>query len=278
MNVMAEKSRGDDHAGFAEQAVLAVRDIRDAVAGYRAWWALAWMDIKHRYRRSVLGPFWITITMGVLIAGVGTLYGVLFRMPLREYLPYIALGDIVWIYLSTAAQDGCGAYSASEGIIRSIRLPFATHVFRVVTRTFIVFLHGAVAYLPFAIWLKIKPEPIWLMALPGILLIAMMTVPLTALLGVIATRFRDIQPIVSNVMQMAFFLTPIIWKPDMLGRHRWVADINPFYHCIQLVRAPLMGEWPPTLSYVLCIAWIVILTLIAFPAFVLSRRKLSVWV
>lgn len=267
-----------EHAGFKEQLTLACQDFQEALAGYRAWTALAWVDIKHRYRRSVLGPFWITITMGVLIAGVGTLYGLLFKLPLRDYLPYIALGDIVWIYMSTAAQDGCGAFAASENMIRSIKLPFMTHVLRVVTRTFIIFLHGAVAYVPFVLWLGIKPEATWLMAIPGVIIIALMTVPLTTLLAVMATRFRDIQPIVSNVVQMAFFLTPIIWKPDMLGKHRWVADMNPFYHFIQLVRAPLMGQLPTSQTYVFCIASIVVLSMLAVLVFTAARRKISVWV
>jgi lipopolysaccharide transport system permease protein len=265
-------------SGAREQLRLAVLDTRDAFRGHHAWVALAWMDIKHRYRRSVIGPFWITITMIVLIAGIGTLYGVLFGLPIREYLPYIALGDIVWIYISTAAQEGCGAFTASENMIRSLKLPFMTHIMRAVLRTFIVFLHGAVAYIPFIFILQLSPEWIWLMALPGVVLVAIMTVPLSMLLAVIATRFRDIQPSVANVMQLAFFLTPIIWKPDMLGQHRWVADINPFYHFIQVVRAPMMGEMPATLSYVYCVAFILALVAVAVPVFVLGRRKISVWV
>lgn len=266
------------HSGWREQAGLALLDMKDAIRGYHAWVALAWMDIKHRYRRSVIGPFWITITMMVLIAGVGTLYGLLFRLPLREYLPYIALGDIVWIYISTAAQEGCGAFTGSENMIRSLKLPFMTHVMRAVLRTFIVFLHGAVAYIPFIFLLQISPELIWLMAIPGVLLVALMTIPLSMLLAVVATRFRDIQPSIANIMQLAFFLTPIIWKPDMLGEHRWVADINPFYHFIQVVRAPMMGEMPSMLSYLYCGGFVLALTLLAAPVFVLGRRKISVWV
>jgi len=266
------------HSGWREQAGLAVQDVRDALRGHHAWVALAWMDIKHRYRRSVIGPFWITITMMVLIAGIGTLYGLLFRLPLREYLPYIALGDIVWIYMSTAAQEGCGAFTGSENMIRSLKLPFMTHIMRAVLRTFIVFLHGAVAYIPFLFILQISPEWIWLMAIPGVVLVAAMTVPLSMLLAVAATRFRDIQPSIANVMQLAFFLTPIIWKPDMLGEHRWVADINPFYHFIQVVRAPMMGEMPSTLSYLYCVGFILALVILAVPVFVLGRRKISVWV
>jgi len=254
------------------------QDVVEAMQGWRAWSALSLMDIKHRYRRSVLGPLWITISMTVLIAGVGTLYSVLFRLELREYLPYIALGDIVWIYLSTTVQEGCTAFTASDNLICSIRMPLMAHVMRVVTRAFIVFLHGAVAYIPFAIYLQTPPEMIWLLAIPGALAILLFTIPVTAIFGLLSARFRDIQPAVSNVMQLAFFLTPVIWKADMLGKHRWVADINPIYHFIELVRAPMMGRMPEALSYWMVGGSIALAFAIAVPFVAWNRHKVAYWV
>lgn len=253
-------------------------DVTDGMRSWRAWLALAMMDTKHKYRRSVLGPFWITISMFVLILGIGLLYSQLFRMNLREYLPYIALGDIVWIYISTTVQEGCTTFTASENLIRSMRLPATLHVMRLVTRTFVVFLHGAVAYIPFAIYLKIQPELVWFLALPGIFAILLATIPITALFGVMAARFRDLQPAIANFMQLGFFMTPIIWKADMLGPHRWVADFNPLYHFIQLVRDPLMGNVPPDHSYWVVGVFIVLAYLIAIPVLARSRHKISFWV
>ena len=265
--------------GLARSPLIRLRqDILEALLGWRAWSALSLMDIKHRYRRSVLGPLWITISMIVLIAGVGTLYSVLFRLELREYLPYIALGDIVWIYFSTTVQEGCTAFTASDNLIRSIRMPLMAHVMRVVTRAFIVFLHGAVAYIPFAIYLQTPPELIWLLAVPGAFAVLLFTIPVTAIFGLLSARFRDIQPAVSNVMQLAFFLTPVIWKADMLGKHRWVADINPIYHFIELVRAPIMGRVPEALSYWMVGGSIALAFAIAIPLVAWNRHKVAYWV
>lgn len=255
-----------------------VADLRDGMQAWRAWTSLALLDIKHKYRRSVLGPLWITISMFVLILGVGLLYSQLFRMDLREYLPYIALGDIVWIYISTAIQEGCTTFTASENLIRSMRLPMTLHVMRLVTRTFIVFLHGAIAYIPFALYLKVQPELIWLLAVVGIAAIVIATIPVAALFGVLSARFRDLQPAISNFMQLGFFMTPIIWKADMLGPHRWVADINPIYHFIQLVRMPLMGQFPASLSYAYVAVFIVVAFVISTPILAANRRKISFWV
>jgi lipopolysaccharide transport system permease protein len=255
-----------------------MNDCIEAAQGWRAWLALAMMDIKHRYRRSVLGPLWITISMIVLITGIGTLYSVILRLELREYLPYIALGDIVWIYISIIMQDGCTAFTSSDNLIRSMRMPIMTHVMRIVTRNFIVFLHGAVAYIPFAIYLETPPEAIWLLALPGVIAIILLSIPLTAIFGLLSARYRDLQPAIANFMQLGFFLTPIIWKADMLGDNRWVADINPIYHFIQLVRAPIMGSVPEPLSY--CVVAGSIFTAFAFAVLFVARNrhKIPYWV
>jgi len=255
-----------------------VRDVREGMGAWRAWTALAFLDIKHKYRRSVLGPLWITISMFVLILGIGLLYSQLFRMDLREYLPYIALGDIVWIYISTTIQEGCGTFTASENLIRSMRLPMTLHVMRLVTRMFIVFLHGAIAYLPFMIFLKIEPQLVWLLAFPGLILIVLTTIPVTALFGLLSARFRDLQPAIANFMQLGFFMTPIIWKAEMLGPHRWVADINPLYHFIQIVRQPMMGEVPAALSYWYVAGFTAACYLIAIPFLAANRHKISLWV
>lgn len=279
-----------ESAGCLLQTELEVRDSRiggmhalaeDAVAalrGWRVWAALALLDIKHKYRRSVLGPLWITISMGILILGISLLYSRLFQMDLRVYLPYIALGDIVWIYMSTTVQEGCATFTSAENVIRSMRLPLMTHVLRLVTRSFIVFLHGALAYVPFAIYLGTTPEWIWALAIPGVLLILVATIPIAALFGVLAARFRDLQPAIANVMQLGFFLTPIIWKAEMLGDARWVADINPLYHFIQIVRQPLLGELPSLFSYGMVLGVTALLAVSATFLLLHSRNKISYWV
>jgi len=253
-------------------------DVGAAFKGWRVWAVLALLDIKHKYRRSVLGPLWITISMGVLILGISVLYSRLFQMDLKVYLPYIALGDIVWIYMSTTVQEGCTTFTAAENVIRSMRLPMTTHVMRLVTRSFIVFLHGALAYVPFAIYLEVTPEWVWALAIPGVLLILIATIPITALFGVLAARFRDLQPAIANVMQLGFFLTPIIWKAEMLGEARWFADINPLYHFIQIVRQPLMGEVPSNLSYAMVTGVIVLSFALTTLLLIRSRHKISFWV
>lgn len=260
------------------QSKLLARDVREGFSMWRAWSALALFDIKHRYKRSVLGPLWITISMTVLILGVGLLYAKLFKVDVAEYLPYIALGDIVWIYISTTVQDGCTCFTSAENLIRSMRIPVTLHIMRTALRNFLVFLHGAIAYVPFAMYFEYQPQSVWLLALLGIALLALASVPVIALLGVLAARFRDIQPAVANVMQLVFFLSPVIWKAQMLGEARWIADMNPLYHFIQVVREPLMGQAPSLFSWSMVIGTTLVFYCAAWPVLVVGRRRISFWV
>lgn len=205
MNAVAydeKKESMDQSASIA----AAMRDIREGIKAYPAWLALGWLDIKHKYRRSILGPIWITLTMVILIAAVGPLYGALLKLNLRDYIPYVAAGDIMWLTMSSFINDGCTAYTSYESLIRSVRLPASLYVLRVTWRSIIGFAHLIVAYIPFMIYLHIPPTVSWFWIIPGALLLFIAAIPVVTLCGILCTRFRDLQPIIANIMQLAFFL------------------------------------------------------------------------
>ncbi|WP_202816964.1 ABC transporter permease [Pseudomonas citronellolis] len=214
--------------GGESRATLAMRDVVDGIKAYPIWTTLAWQDIRQRYRRSVLGPFWITLTMVVTIAGMGPLYGALLNIKTEEFVPYLALGIITWGLISTLILDACNAFIGSDSIVRSVRLPLSLHIFRSVYRNLLFFAHNILAFVPVMLYVKIVPTLQWLMVIPGLLIIVVAAVPLSILLGIFCARFRDMQPIVGSVVQLAFFLTPIFWKPSALGHRAYVAHYNRF--------------------------------------------------
>ena len=90
---------------------------------------LAYQDIKLRYRRSIIGPFWSTISMGVVITSVGFVFGSIFRSPMEEYLPFLAVGLIVWTFILGTISEGCNVFIDSEHMIKQLNLPFSIFVF-----------------------------------------------------------------------------------------------------------------------------------------------------
>ena len=252
----------------------------EIIAGFRAWriWmVMSWDDIRQRYRRSVLGPFWITLSMGVFILLLGIIYSRLFHTPLEHYMPFLTVGYVVWGFISSTTSEACNVFYESAGIIKQIKLPFLIYVMRVVWRNFIVFLHTIVIYIPVAMYFKVPLTPITLLALPGLLLLLSNQVWVTIVLGIFSTRYRDMLPIITTLIQLMMFATPIMWMVGSAENLRLVADANPAYHLIEVVRAPALGMAPQTLSWVVVISMTIVGWALASALMVSKARRIVYW-
>jgi lipopolysaccharide transport system permease protein len=283
--LVAPPTRASTVLDLAPSATLAAR-LRLAIVDLRGAWhfrnlaaTLAWTDIKLRYRGSVLGPFWLTLSTALMVASMGTIYATLFRMTLRTYLPFLALSLVLWNFLSTLITEACATYTTAETTIRGQRLPFITHALRVVMRNFLVLAHNVVVivavYLIFRIW----PGVTGLLVLPGIALWLVDALAVTLLLGGLCARFRDIPPIVGSLMQMAFFVTPVIWRPDLVGpKWSWLLPFNPFYSLLEVVRGPLLGDAPSGAIWLSAVLSSLLLVLLGAWLFTRTRARIAFWV
>jgi ABC-2 type transport system permease protein/lipopolysaccharide transport system permease protein len=252
-------------------------EILDGFRAWPIWMVMSWDDIRQRYRRSVLGPFWITLSMGVFILILGVIYSRLFHTPLEHYMPFLTVGYIVWGFISSTTSEACNVFYESAGIIKQIKLPFSIYVMRVVWRNFIVFLHTIVIYIPVAIYFKVAPTPYTLLALPGLLLVFLNQVWVTTVLGIFSTRYRDMLPIVTTMIQLMMFATPIMWMVGSAENLRLVADANPAYHLIEVVRAPALGMAPQALSWVVVISMTIVGWVLASALMVSKARRIVYW-
>lgn len=226
-------------------------DIFAALKGYELAGILGMQDIRQRYRRSSLGPFWITISMGVLIGALGLVFGNLFAAPMKEFLPFLTIGLILWMLITTTLNEGCTGFTAAEAMIKQISLPLFTHMLRVLWRNLIIFVHNIVIF-PLVLlifWVPLKATA--LLAIVGLALLLLNLSWMSLILGVFCTRFRDVPQIISNLLQVFFYLTPIIWMPQLLPKRASILllNANPFFHLIEIVRAPLLGTFPSALNW-----------------------------
>ncbi|MDH5535711.1 MAG: ABC transporter permease [Betaproteobacteria bacterium] len=257
---------------------LALKDLREGIGSIYLWPMLGWQEIRQRYRRSVLGPFWITISTGAMIAGMGPLYGRLFGLDISTYIPYLTVSFVTWLLIANLINDCCGAFINAEGFIKQIKLPLTVHILRVVWRNLIIFTHNLlIVILVLAFY---KPPVGWVMLLIplAVLVIAINGVWIGLLFGLLCARFRDIPLVVGSVVQVAFFLTPVMWKADTLGKHKWAADVNPFYHFLEIARAPVVSGTAGALSWVIVLAITItgfVLTLAVFSRY---RARIAYWV
>jgi homopolymeric O-antigen transport system permease protein len=253
-------------------------DLVEGTARSWMWSAMAMQDIKLRYRGSVLGPFWLTISMIVMIVAIGLIYARLFNMDVGRYLPFLTVGLVIWQFVSSLITDGCQTFLSSQNVISQVRLPFSVYVWRTVCRNLIILAHNMII-VPFV--LAIFGVSIgWnvLAIIPALAILTINGVWVSILMGMLSARYRDVPPIMVNFVQVAFFITPVFWPAESLGHWTPYLVLNPLFAAIDVVRAPLLGGAP--LPY----AWSVLLlvTLLGcvgtFALFVKFRSRIAYWV
>lgn len=268
------------HSNAALKDRIASTITEEIVAGFRAWpvWGImGWDDIRQRYRRSVLGPFWITLSMGVFILLLGVIYSRLFHVELAHYMPFLTVGYIVWGFIATATNDSCAAFYDASRMIKQTRLPYLVYVLRVVWRNLVIFLHTIVIYVPVAIIFSVKPTLTSLYAVPGFALVCVNLIWIATVVAILSTRYRDLQPIINTMIQLGMFVTPIMWPVSSLGDHAFLAEINPVYHLIEIVRAPLLDTAPEPRSWIVAAGMAILGSLVASGLMVRASRRIVFW-
>lgn len=274
---MAQKSINNSYTNQANKFHQASRDVVLSLKRFDYWGLLGYLDVKQRYRRSVIGPFWLTISMGVTVTALGFLYANLFKLDLHEYLPFLALGFILWQFISGILIESCEVFVSAENIIKQSQSLFSLQVFRLVWRNLIILAHNLVIFLVVLLVFELPVGFQMLLFLPALTVAMLLGVGFGTILGILCTRFRDVGPLVQSVTQLCFFLTPIIWKPELLQGRAVFLDYNPFYHVMSILRAPLLMEPVGLLSWYVSISLAVGGLILAFLALSGVRRVLAYW-
>jgi ABC-type polysaccharide/polyol phosphate export permease len=257
--------------------VKGATDLRGGLAAYELWSFMGWQDIRQRYRRTILGPWWLAISTGFLVLGLGVLWSEIFRTDVHSFLPFFVIGYVLWMFLSGVINEACTGFTQFEGFIKQQRIPFSVYLYRIGMRHVIALAHNAVVVVALLLW----SGPTWsinnLWAVPGLLVFGAAVLLMSVPVAVLCTRFRDLPQIVNNVLQMAFFFTPIFWRPDTLRNFHWIADYNPFAHLIDIVRLPLLGTAPEVQQWIWSIT--ILASSLAFGAWLLGRygHRLAYW-
>ena len=262
-------------------AKSAARDLWDGLRRADVWGRLGWLEIKRRYRRTVIGPFWNVISLAVFVATIGTVGAGLWNQDPFVYLPYLTAGMLVWLMISTCATEACTLFIANTQLYRHARFDFSLLGYALVWRNFLVLLHHLLVY--GLIVLALAPQlvgPAMLLIVPGLGLLMINGVWLGLLLGLLCLRFRDVQQVVTSLIQIALFITPIFWPAGQLqpGAVRLVfVHLNPIYHCVEVVRAPLLGKVPTAGNYTAVVLLALVGWTIALAAFSRFRKRVAYW-
>lgn len=262
-------------------SVSAISDILYGAMRWDVWGRLGWLEIRRRYRRTVIGPFWSAISLAMFVIALGTVGSGLWNQQAGEYMTFLAAGFVVWVTLSTILVESCVMFVQSGNIFGQVQLKYSILAYALVWRNLITFAHNFVVYLILVV--IFAPEYLtWitLLAIPGVALVMFNGIWIALLLGMLSLRYRDIQQLVASVVQIVMFITPIFWPPAALqasGRSTVFVDFNPLYHFINVARAPLLGEVPDQLNYIVVFACTIIGWTGSIIIFAHFRKRIAYW-
>jgi len=253
-----------------------IEDLYSGILKYPIWISLAHQEIKQRYRRSLLGPIWITINLGITLLAIGPLYAIIFNQSIPSYFPQLAVGYILWAYISSTLTDSCNAFKSMDKFIKQIKLPYSLYIYLVIYKNNILLIHYLFLLIPIFI-LYIELNYYALLSLAGFILVIINLIPLCLILSISCSRYADIAQLVSSTLQLSFFITPILWPPKLLGNFLYLQNFNFFYHMIEVIRYPLLGTLPPIFSVCFLFISSILLSISAIFIFYKTRNSISYW-
>lgn len=238
----------------------------------------AWGDTKARYRRSVLGPFWLVLGTAIGVAGLGFLWSTLLNVDRTSFIPSLTIGLVVWQLIAGCVIESPTIFTRNAAVIRNIKTPFLIFSVQLLFRQLINFGHNLIVVLLVLVIFPPSLSYVQLLVIPGLLLLVGNLLWIIMMIGMLGSRFRDLEQLISAFMPVMFFLSPVIYRPQQLGIKEQIVWLNPFSYMISLVRDPLQGFLPPNFVYIvsfsmLIIGWLGLLVL-------LSRKhgRIAFWV
>ncbi|MDE3060402.1 MAG: ABC transporter permease [Pseudomonadota bacterium] len=255
-------------------------DLRRALRYRELIWYRASSEIKARYKRTLIGPFWTSLSMAIFIISFGIIGAKLWNTDVASFMPYFCSGYLTWMLVSTIITESRMIFLSNREILNSTAIPIHVFVLELVLRNFIVFAHHLVVYAGVLLFFAYPCNWNLLLMLPGLLIISLASICFVSLWGIACTRYHDLGQLSNNLLQIIFFLTPIMWPPKNLAgdKAHLLVDLNPMYHFVNIIRAPMLGETPSAYSYAFTLSICAILLLLSMRVFQRFKHRIVFWV
>jgi homopolymeric O-antigen transport system permease protein len=257
----------------------AMADISSGLLAWDMWGRLGWNENKRRYRRTVIGPFWSTLSLAIFVVVLGLVWSRLWGQDSKQYMPFLTSGMVVWLLLASVISEGCNAFIHVEALIKQLRVSYTLLACAVVWRNVIVFFHNMLIFVLVAVYAGLPVTWTTLLVVPGMLLFCLNAVWIVMLLGMACVRYRDIQQLVTSLLQVAMFVTPVLWSPARLGPDMQIfVQLNLLFHYIEVVRAPLLGRVPAAETWYVVIGTAIVGWAVVFYLYSCFRRRIPYWI
>jgi lipopolysaccharide transport system permease protein len=252
-------------------------DIAPFVTRHVTWRALAAGDIRSKYRRTMLGPWWITATNAITALIMGLVAGRFLGADMKTYLPHFMVSMTIWNFISSSLSESCYTMINAGGMIKAVDMPILIHVMRMVHRNLIIFLHN-IAIIPF-IWL-VYPWSIGfgaILSVVGLMIVYVFVVGASTIVSMICVRYRDVPPVMTAILQLLFFISPIIWAPSQIKGGELVVGLNPIAYLLAITRDPIMGIAPSLTNWAGAFGFVAALTAAMIYVYTRYRSRVVYW-
>jgi len=246
-------------------------------------WRIAHLDgtaiLRRRYARSALGQFWLTLSTGASIAALGAVWTILWKQPAHEIFPYIAVSMVLWGFMNTLVIEGANAFVNQAHTLSNQGLAVSTFIYSLLYKAVLVLLHDAVIIV---LVLLVFQPPIGLDAwrfVPAFALTLVAGFCVSYLTAMLCARYRDVILLATTLMQLMFYVTPVLWRADFLpAQYRWIIEVNPFTAFLSILRDPLLGHPTTAHAWWYALAATAVLVLATLIAAGTVRRRLIYWI
>lgn len=255
-----------------------MEDLRRGLMGARVSLYIAWGDIRARYKRSVLGPFWQSLATVIGVVGLGLLWSQLLNIERSKFIPTLTGGLIIWQLLSGVIVESCGLFVRQAPIIRNIVMPLSLHPLNVIVRHLVNFLHSIIVFLVVAVIFHVELSWATLLVIPGLLLVVANLLWISFVFGVIGARYRDLEYGVASIMPMLFLVSPVMYRLENLPFSSEILRFNPFTYLIEAVRAPMLGHAPGWNNFAILACMALLGWGVAFWALHKAKLRLPFWI
>ncbi len=249
-------------------------DIGKSLRLARVWLFLGRQDLRARFRRSFIGPLWILVNLGLFVGGAGLVYGALLGQPMKEFLPFLTAGFVIWGFLSATIADSGHTFAIAEGYIKQFVFPKQVYLLRTLVSSAAVLGIGMLALFILRLVTGSFGVMGWVYATPGILLLLAAGLAHICLFAYLGARFVDLPHALGGVLQVFFFLTPIIFPAEALHERGldFIYRFNPLYYLIEIVRAPILTDtFAAPHAYLFAVLYVVAVFALAY----LTARSLD---
>lgn len=257
--------------------MAALKDVGDGVRLAPLWWRLGLDQTASRFQRSILGPFWMACNLLVVAFALAFLVSAMMGVDMSKSYPQVVAGLLAWSLVGTTIAEAQAIFLYNAGLMQSQRLPLSFYVFLHAQKAATNFLFQLIAFWLTMLVLRKFAIPHWTL-IPAVALMLLVVCAQGFIIAIPSTRFRDVAYMMSYVVQLAFYVTPVFWMADNVSaRRRWVVDYNPLAHQVELLRAPLTGHAPAAIDWFWTLGTAGVLTVIAFVLLAKFGKRVVFW-